>query len=158
VSTVRLVAPFFDNFQLRPDPFNTDRIRLEWAQQGSDAYFGPDALSDGTIRFICIATLLLQPDPPSLILLDEPELGLHPYAIGQVTEMLQASQQQIIVATQSVTLLDKMQIEDVLITEQHDGTSVLIRPSLETLETWLGEYGLGEMWEKNLMGGRPVQQ
>lgn len=158
VDSVRLVAPFFDDFRLRPDPLNTDKIQLEWAQRDSDGYFGPDALSDGTLRYICIATLLLQPDPPSLILLDEPELGLHPYAIDQVAAMFRSSTKQLVVSTQSVTLLNHMNIEDVLIAEQAEGASTLTRPSLETLDVWLQEYGLGEMWEKNLIGGRPIQR
>lgn len=157
VDAVRSVAPFFDDFRLRPDRLNPDRIQLEWAQRGSTAYFGANALSDGTLRFICIATLLLQPEPPSLILLDEPELGLHPYAISLVAEMLEASAQQVIVSTQSVTLLNRLDISNVLIAEQVGGATSLVRPDLETLEAWLGEYGLGEIWEKNLIGGRPIQ-
>ncbi len=158
VDAVRNVAPFFDDFQLRPDRLNADRIQLEWRQRSSTSYFGPNALSDGTLRFICIATLLLQPSPPSLILLDEPELGLHPYAINLVAEMLEACSEQIIVSTQSVTLLNRLDISDVLIAEQIDGATTLTRPDLRALEAWLGEYGLGELWEKNLMGGRPVQR
>lgn len=158
VDTVRSVAPFFDDFQLRPDRLNTDRIQLEWKQRSSSSYFGPNALSDGTLRFICIATLFLQPNPPSLILLDEPELGLHPYAISLVAEMLEACSEQIIVATQSVTLLNRLDISDVLIAEQIDGATKLTRPDPQALEAWLGEYGLGELWEKNLLGGRPVQR
>jgi predicted ATPase len=158
VDAVRNVAPFFDDFQLRPDRINEGRIQLEWLHRGSDAYFGPDALSDGTLRFICIATLLLQPDPPSLILLDEPELGLHPYAINLVAEMLEACSKQIVVSTQSVTLLNRLDISDVLIADQKDGVTTLTRPDLDALEVWLDEYGLGELWEKNFMGGRPVQR
>jgi predicted ATPase len=158
VDAVRLVAPFFDDFRLRPDPFNADRIQLEWKQRGTDAYFNGHTLSDGTLRYICIATLMLQPSPPSLILLDEPELGLHPYAVHQVADMLRTSSQQIIVSTQSVTLLNQMDIADVLIAEQMDGHTKLERPSLDGLSAWLDSYGLGEMWEKNLLGGRPIQR
>ncbi len=158
VDAVRNVAPFFDDFQLRPDRLNADRIQLEWKQRSSASYFGPNALSDGTLRFICIATLLLQPNPPSLILLDEPELGLHPYAINLVAEMLEACTGQVIVSTQSVTLLNRLDISDVLIAEQVEGATQLTRPDVSKLEAWLGEYGLGELWEKNLMGGRPVQR
>ena len=158
VDAVRSVAPFFDDFRLRPDRINPDRIQLEWKQQASSAFFGPGALSDGTLRFICITTLLLQPNPPSLILLDEPELGLHPYAINLVAEMLEACSEQVIVATQSVTLLNRLDISDVLIADQIDGATQLVRPDVDELEAWLHEYGLGELWEKNLIGGRPVQR
>jgi predicted ATPase len=158
VAAVRLVAPFFDDFALRPDPFDADKIKLEWKQRGSTEYFDGHALSDGTLRFMCIATLLFQPDPPSLILLDEPELGLHPFAIHQLADLLYSSQQQIILSTQSVTLLNQMDIDDVLIAEQHDGRTTLERPSTDGLDEWLNAYSVGEMWEKNLIGGRPVQQ
>jgi predicted ATPase len=158
LDAVRNVAPYFDDFQLRPDRLNSDRIQLEWRQRSSTSYFGPNALSDGTLRFICIATLLLQPEPPSLILLDEPELGLHPYAINLVAEMLEACSEQMIVATQSVTLLNRLGIGDLLIAEQTNGSTTLTRPDLERLDTWLDEYGVGELWEKNLIGGRPVQR
>ncbi|MEZ4469638.1 MAG: AAA family ATPase [bacterium] len=78
VATVRRIAPFFKNFQLRASPLRPNSMLLEWTEVGSDGYFNAHALSDGTLRFICLATLLLQPDPPSVILIDEPELGLHP--------------------------------------------------------------------------------
>jgi len=155
VDAIRLVAPFFDDFDLRPDPVNDSLIRLEWTQRSSTSIFGPDTLSDGTLRFICIATLLLQPKPPSLILLDEPELGLHPFAIHQVADMLASSDRQIILSTQSVTLLNQMAIDDVLVAENQGGHTTLQRPSLDGLEEWLEIYSVGEMWEKSFLGGRP---
>ncbi|MBP7929588.1 MAG: AAA family ATPase [Acidimicrobiia bacterium] len=155
LDAVRAVAPFFDEFHLRPDRLDPDRIRLEWKQRSSTAYFGPNALSDGTLRFICIATLLLQPEPPSLVLLDEPELGLHPYAINLVADMLEASEHQIIVSTQSVTLLDRMDIADIFIVEQEQSGTKLWRPTPDSLSQWVNDYSVGEIWEKNLIGGRP---
>jgi len=105
VETIRLAAPFFGDFVLRPHPLNPEKIRLEWRERGSDLIFGPDALSDGTLRFICLVTLLLQPAErlPSLIILDEPELGLHPYAIrllASMTHTAAAEGVQVILATQ----------------------------------------------------------
>ena len=145
VDAVRSVAPFFDDFRLRPDRINPDKIQLEWKQRSSDAYFGPGALSDGTLRFICIATLLLQPEPPSLILLDEPELGLHPYAINLVAEMLEACSQQIIVSTQSVTLLNRLDIQDVLIAEQRGGA--ICHPPSVVRHAYIRWYlTQGEQW------------
>ncbi len=155
VDAVRLVAPFFDDFHLRPDPLNDSLIRLEWTQRSSTSTFGADALSDGTLRFICITTLLLQPHPPTLIMLDEPELGLHPFAIHQLADMVRSSDRQIILSTQSVTLLNQMAIDDVLVAEHRDGQTVLERPSLAGLEQWLEIYSVGEMWEKSFFGGRP---
>jgi len=154
---VRLVAPFFDDFRLRPDPLNTSRIQLEWQQVDSDGYFTANALSDGTLRFICLSTLLLQPDPPSVIVVDEPELGLHPYAITQLADMFRSTAvtRQLIVSTQSVTLLNQLDPGDIVITQHQNGETVFDRPDWDALQQWLAEYSVGELWEKNLLGGRP---
>lgn len=155
--SIRLVAPFFDTFELSPDRINSERIQLEWKQVGSDAYFNGHALSDGTLRFLCLSTLLLQPEPPSLIIIDEPELGLHPFAITQLADMFRAtaSAHQLLVSTQSVTLLNQLDPNDIIITEQHDGASSFLRPDWGSLRAWLSEYAVGELWEKNVLGGRP---
>jgi predicted ATPase len=155
--TIKLVAPFFDRFQLQPSRLNEDKIRLEWKEMGSDAYFNASALSDGTLRFMCLATLLLQPALPSVILVDEPELGLHPYAITILAEMLRMASQktQIVVATQSVTLVNQFQPEDILVVERQGNQSVFKHLEPSSLENWLEDYGLGDIWEKNIFGGRP---
>ena len=109
-NTVRLVAPFFDDFVLEPLALNEDTIRLEWKHVGTDAYFDVSSLSDGTLRFIALAALLQQPEElrPSVILLDEPELGLHPLAITMLASMIKTASvdTQVILATQSPILLD----------------------------------------------------
>jgi len=157
VDSIRMVAPFFQDFELRPDRMNGDRIQLEWRQLGTDQYFNAHALSDGTIRFICLSTLLLQPDPASVVVIDEPELGLHPFAITQLADMFRATSihHQLIVSTQSVTLLNQVDPEDVIVTEQRNGASSFVRPDWDALQAWLGEYAIGELWEKNVLGGRP---
>lgn len=154
---VRLVAPFFEKFTLAPSKLNEQKIRIEWRQQGSEAYFDGYSLSDGTLRFVCLATLLLQPEPPALILLDEPELGLHPYAIRVLAEMLEAASKrsQVLLATQSVTLLNQFTPRDVLVAENTDGATSFRRLDEAALGQWLGEFSLGELWEKNVFGGRP---
>jgi predicted ATPase len=155
--TVRQVAPFFRRFKLEPSLLNPDKIRLEWEEVGSDTYFGPAALSDGTLRFMCLATLLLQPSLPSLILIDEPELGLHPAAIQLLADLLQsaATRTQLIVATQSVTLINQLQPEHVWVAEREHGESVFRHLKSADMSAWLEDYGLGELWEKNIIGGRP---
>ena len=157
--TIQLAAPFFDDFALEPLALNEDKIRLEWQHSGSDAYFDASSLSDGTLRFIALATLLLQPASlrPSVVLLDEPELGLHPYAITLLSSMLkQASvESQIIVATQSPVLLDHFEPKDVLVANRVNGATTIRRLDDEDLATWLEEYSLGQLWEKNEIGGRP---
>lgn len=157
VSTIRLVAPFFDDFNLRPDPFNPEKIQLEWREVGSDAYFNANVLSDGTLRFICLATLLLQPNLPSTILIDEPELGLHPYAITVLASLLRsaATETQVIVSTQSVPLVNQFNPEDIVVVDRLNQQSVFRRLGEHELEGWLDDYGMGDLWEKNLLGGRP---
>ncbi len=155
---VRLAAPFFDDFKFRPRPSNGDKtLQLEWTQKGSDYPFLVTQLSDGTLRFIALTTALLQPDPPSTILLDEPELGLHPYALTLLAELLKkaATKTQVIVSTQSASLLDNFEAEDVIVVEREDGASTFKRLSSAELAEWLKDYSLGELWEKNIFGGRP---
>ncbi len=160
VETIRLAAPFFGDFILRPSPFNPDKIRLEWKEKGSDVLFGPNALSDGTLRFICLTTLFMQPPKqlPSTIVLDEPELGLHPYAITLLTDMVRsvAKHTQVILATQSVTLVNQFSPEEILVVDRIEGETVFRRLSDKEMASWLEDYGLGDLWEKNLLGGRPA--
>lgn len=155
--TIRQAAPFFNRFKLEPAKRNKEKIRLEWEEKGSDSYFGAAALSDGTLRFMCLATLLLQPDLPSLILIDEPELGLHPAAIHVLASLLKsaATRTQLIVATQSVTLINQLDPEHVWIVDREEGQSVFRHLKDADMSTWLEDYGLGELWEKNILGGRP---
>ena len=158
-NAVRLVAPFFDDFQLLPQALNEDKIRLEWKHIGSEDYFDVSSLSDGTLRFIALTTLLLQPPRlrPSMILLDEPELGLHPLAITLLASLArQASvDTQVLLATQSPILLDHFEPEDVLVTERVNGGTEIARLNPEELRVWLEDYSLGQLWEKNELGGRP---
>jgi predicted ATPase len=157
--TVQLVTPFFDDFELRPDPLNEESIRLAWRHKNSEQYFGASSLSDGTIRFIVLATLFLQPEilRPSIILVDEPELGLHPAAITKLASLVkQASvKTQVILSTQSPLLLDHFQPEDVLVADRVNGSTQFTRLESEKLSGWLEDYSLGQLWEKNEFGGRP---
>lgn len=154
VRAVRSVAPFFDDFELRE---SNGSVLLRWREKGVDGYFSADALSDGTLRFICLATLLLQPNPPATIVLDEPELGLHPFAIHQLAELLRraAKGRRIVAATQSVTLLEQFSVDEVAVVERSEQGTVVQRPERDALDEWLEDYSLGELWEKNLLGGRP---
>ncbi|WP_447971952.1 AAA family ATPase [Nitrospira sp. Kam-Ns4a] len=155
--TVRQIAPFFESFRLEPSRLNQDKIRLEWKEKGSDAYFSASALSDGTLRFICLATLLLQPILPAVVLLDEPELGLHPAAISLLAALLESASQQtqILVATQSVTLVNQFTPEFVWVVERVEHQSVFRHLEAADMSAWLENYSLGELWEKNILGGRP---
>lgn len=156
IGMVQQVAPFFRDFVLEPE-LSPERIRLRWRQVDTETVFPADAFSDGTLRFICLATLLLQAELPGLIVLDEPELGLHPFAIIQLAEMLRAVSQesQVLLATQSVTLMNQFELADLIVVERRNGRSVFDRPDPDRLRDWLTDYSLGDLWEKNLLGGRP---
>lgn len=158
VDTIRLAAPFFGGFIIR-DPL-PERIELEWYESDDpDTPQQAHMLSDGTLRFICLTTLLMQPAYllPDTILIDEPELGLHPYAINLLADMLKqvAEHKQVIVSTQSVELLNALDAEDVVIVERENGASAFRRLDPEALRDWLEDYSLGDLWKRNILGGRP---
>ncbi len=158
VDTIRLVAPFFADFQLRPNPLDPNTIQLEWNEKGSDYPFLGHHLSDGSLRFICLTTVLLQPDElmPATLLFDEPELGLHPYAIELLAALAkQASlKHQLIISTQSVELLNQFEADDVIVVDRQDDQSTFKRLKKTELTEWLEDYSLGELWKRNVFGGR----
>ena len=156
IHKVRLVIPFFDDFRLDVLKMGeAEKVKLSWGQKGSDFPMQPYHLSDCSIRFICLATALLQPFPPSAIVIDEPELGLHPEAIRILGELIQdaAKRTQIIVATQSPLLLDQFSIEDIVVVNRKEGQSTFERLNLEDFNEWLNNYSVGELWSKNVIQG-----
>jgi len=158
VDNIRLVTPFFEDFILKPE--QKEKVLLRWRQKGSDYPLTPQHLSDGTIRFICLTTALLQPDPPSTIIIDEPELGLHPYAIDILAELIQAtsSRTQIIISTQSSSLVDSFKPKDIVVVNREDGASIFQRLKKDELSLWLKDYSLGDLWLKNIVVGGPVHE
>lgn len=156
---VQLGIPIFDNFVLRPEETPTEEqlINLQWRQKNSDYILWPSQLSDGSIRFICLVTALLQPEPPSTIIIDEPELGLHPYAITLLGALLRSASKrmQVIVSTQSVPLVNEFELEDLVVVDREQGDTVFKRLNREDFATWLEDYTVGELWQKNILGGRP---
>jgi predicted ATPase len=161
IETIRLVMPFFDDFVHRSgDP---DYVELEWTEKNDpDTPFKANRLSDGSLRFICLVTLLLQPISllPDTILIDEPELGLHPYAIAVLADIFKqvAEDRQLIVSTHSVELINELSPEDVIVVENQHGESIFKRLDTEDLEDWLkDDYSLGELWTRNILGGRPTR-
>ena len=161
VESIRLIAPFFKDFVLEPNEGNKELIVLRWQEVDCEDIFNASQLSDGTMRFICLATLLLQPTnlQSATIIIDEPELGLHPLAIAIFAELVKkaAVNRQIILATQSVELLDYFDVEDVVVVDRgrdREG-SQFTRLKYAVLSDWLEDYTLGELWNKNILGGRP---
>lgn len=157
VSAVQIVAPYFQDFILEPEESS---ILLRWQHKNSDSFFDVTDFSDGTLRFIALATLLNQPLKmmPDTILIDEPELGLHPLALKILAEMMQSvskQEKQIIATTQSVTLINQFQPENIIVADRKDNQSVFRRLEKGEVENWLDEYAMGDIWEKDIIGGTP---
>lgn len=159
LSSIRRIAPFFEDFELEPTGVGDKDIILNWRQKGSDQVFGPHQLSDGTLRAMALATLLQQPvnDLPDLMVVDEPELGLHPAANTIIAGLFKKASHhcQIIVATQSAALLDTFDADDVVVVERDARESKFWRQDSTRLQEWLEEYSVGQLWEKNVLGGGP---
>ncbi len=155
--TVQLIAPFFDDFLLEAQG-DRELIRLEWRQKGSAYPFQPWNLSDGTIRFICLATALLQPKPPSTIVIDEPELGLHPHALETLSGLIHeaALTTQLIISTQSSDLVDHFDPQAVIVVQRDAGATTFKRLESADLELWLNEYSLGGLVRKNVVEAGPL--
>ena len=156
VESLRQIVPFFDEFALNPIK---DNVLLQWKERGTDLIFSPNQASDGTLRAMSLVTLLLQPPDslPDVLILDEPELGLHPYAINIIGSLINSvsNRCQVILATQSPLLVDCFEPEDIIIVERNDRESSFNRLVEADLEDWLEEYSLSELWNKNVLGGRP---
>ena len=159
---IQVVMPQFSDFDLEPLPGNKDYVRLNWKDiSGSDYLFDPHQISDGSLRFMALATLLLQPPKllPKFIILDEPELGLHPAAIAELGGMVRIAAQntQVLLATQSTRLVDEFLPKEVLIVERDEKRqcSVFKKLDAKQLKGWLKRYSLSELWEKNVLGGQP---
>ena len=153
---VQRVLPGFDNFQIEEQH---GKVTLRWRSKCSDKTYGAHLTSDGSLRFFALVTLLNLPAEmlPDMLLLDEPELGLHPKAIALIGDMIQslAQSRQVIVATQSPLLVDTFRLEQVFVLEIEEGRTRLHRRDVETLRGWLEDFSVGELWQKNLLGGRP---
>ena len=160
VAAIKTVAPFFHDFFLEPrGAEGSEKVLLKWSHRDHDTPFSANQLSDGTARFICMATLFLQPADlrPDTIILDEPELGLHPAALEVLAELVKsvAKSGQIICSTQSVTFANQFGADDFIVVDQHRGRSDFRRLKQGELDDWLEDYAIGDIWTKNLIGGRP---
>ncbi|MBJ7436849.1 MAG: AAA family ATPase [Acinetobacter sp.] len=154
---IQSIAPFFGKFILKPDRINPESIQLEWLEKGYERHQNAHNLSDGTLRFIALTTLMLQPEPPKVIIIDEPELGLHPSAIIKLAGLVRkaAAKSQVIISTQSVNLMNEFEPEDIIVVDHKNKQSVFKRLDVDKLQIWLEDYGLAEVWDKGLIGGKP---
>jgi predicted ATPase len=161
VATIRQIAPFFGDFVLHPSPLNPNEIFLDWLERDHDVLFGAHQVSDGTLRMMALLTLLMQPEEmmPGVIVIDEPELGLHPYAIAVIASLIRgvSERTQVLLCTQSARLVDEFEPADIVVVDRVGGESTFQRQGPERLRDWLEEYSLGELWEKNVLGGRPAR-
>lgn len=157
IHTIQSIAPYFSDFYFQPN--EAGFVRLLWQDKFSSTLYGANDLSDGTIRFIALTTLFLQPNLPSTIIIDEPELGLHPFAIAKLAGMIQSvatRNVQVILATQSTELVNHFEPEDILTVDQRDGESIFKRLEKTSLSDWLEEYSIGELWQRNIIAtGQP---
>lgn len=154
---IRSVAPYFKRFKLQPNAFDESQILMQWEAVDTDNYFDSYSFSDGTIRFIALATLLMHEDRPSTLIIDEPELGLHPFAIVKLAALVRKASldSQIILASQSTNLINQFEPENVIVVDREDRQTVFRNLNREDLEVWLESYNIGDIWEKNLIGGLP---
>lgn len=151
--TIHSVAPFFNDFVLEPDR-EAGTVRLQWRSEEFEAIQGPNAFSDGTLRFIALTVLFLQPKLPDTIVIDEPELGLHPFAVAKLAGLMQSATArgtQVIAATQSADLISHFTPEDVVAVDLVEGESRFQRLSSDKLNIWLEKYSLGDIWRRSII-------
>ncbi|WP_278354299.1 AAA family ATPase [Chryseobacterium gleum] len=156
--TIQSIAPYFERFDLHPDRLNESSIKLEWKEVNQpETYFNASHFSDGTLRFIALATLLMQPELPEVIIIDEPELGLHPFAINKLASLIRkaSSTSQIIISTQSVNFVDNFEPEEIITVDRVENESVFDRLESSELKGWLSDYTIGDLWQKNVIKGQP---
>ncbi len=150
------ILPVFDRFEV--EEIN-GTVLLRWKAKGTDKTFGPHLTSDGSLRLFALVTLLNLPSDmlPGVVLLDEPELGLHPAGIGLIAGMIKqrSKERQIIVATQSPRFVDSFDLHEIVVLELRDGRTECRRLEAHEYQRWIAEFSPGQLWEKNLLGGRP---
>ena len=156
VETTQILLPFFQDYELEPE---YGRLLLSWREKGSDRVFTAPQAGDGMLRLMALVAMLQQPeaDLPNVLILDEPELGLHPYAINVISGLIKSisEQVQVIVATQSVSFIDRFEPEDIVVVDRQKRESTFRRLDRKALDDWLEDYSMSELWEKNVVGGRP---
>ena len=157
IKNIQSIAPFFSDFFLQPN--KEGFLRLQWQDKYSSNVYGATDFSDGTTRFIALTTLFMQPILPATVIIDEPELGLHPFAITKLAGMISSAAErgaQVIIATQSADLVNHFSPENIITVDQSEGESHFKRLNADELSQWLDDYGIGELWQRNIIrGGQP---
>ena len=156
-SHIGRVLPGFDHFAIEQD---YGKVLLRWRAKWTDKTLGAHLTSDGSLRFFALVTLLNLPPEmlPDVLLLDEPELGLHPSAVALIGGMIKSLSQekQVIVATQSPQMVDQFELDEIFVFDLKDGQTHCHKLDPDGYQAWLEDgYASGDLWEKNLLGGRP---
>ena len=151
------ILPEFDRFVIEE---SYGKVLLRWKAKWSDKTFGAHLTSDGSLRLFALVTLLNMPPEmlPSVVLLDEPELGLHPAAVELIAHMIKrlSAEKQVIVATQSTLLVDEFSLDEIIVLNLENGRTVLRKLKSDDYKVWLDQdYTSSQLWQKNLLGGRP---
>ena len=158
LDVLRVAYPELDDIRFPPEG-GDGKVNLRWFEKPfeNEAGFSAEYLSDGIMRMLALVAILMTPDPPPLICIDEPEIGLHPDWIKIVAELLQsaATRTQLIVATHSPELVSKLKPNEVVVVEKEEGATVMERLSEEELAVWLDKFRLGDLWKSGHIGGRP---
>ena len=152
LKTIQSIAPFFLDFFFRPE--SNGNLKLRWQSKYSSTVYGVNDLSDGTIRFIALVVLFLQPTLPQTIVIDEPELGLHPMAVAKLAGLVKSAAAkgcQVIMATQSTDLISHFEPEDIVTVDQVNGESVFERLDSGKLKDWLDDYSVDDLWKRNII-------
>ena len=150
---------FFPRFERMSSPISGGTVQFYLHESGFVAPVPPTRLSDGTIRFIAMLAILLNPSPPPLVCMEEPELGLHPDAVAMLADLLvEASQRmQLVVTTHSDALVSALtdQPAAIVACERPGSGTVLRRLDPEKLASWLEDYRLGDLWRMGELGANP---
>lgn len=152
VKTIQSIAPYFLDFYLIPN--SEGFVKLQWKDKFSETIYGVNDFSDGTIRFIALSVLFMQPNLPDTIILDEPELGLHPAAIAKLAGMIKSVSTrgcQVIIATQSTDLISHFSPDSIITVDQIDGCSKFNRLNADKLHEWLDDYTIDDLWKRNII-------
>lgn len=150
------ILPTFDRFQIEQ---LYGKVTLRWKQKGTDKTIGAHLTSDGSLRFFALVTLLHLPKEmlPRVLVIDEPELGLHPVAMEFISNMIKrvSDDCQVILATQSPSLIDHFGLKSTIVFDILDGRTEMRTLTEQDYQAWLKEYSPSTLWQKNLLGGRP---
>ncbi|MFQ3576747.1 MAG: AAA family ATPase [Cytophagales bacterium] len=156
ISILQRIIPFFDDFVLL-DQYG--KTYLRWKEKNSSVTFVATQASDGMLRAMALVTLLCLPPQrlPSVMFLDEPELGLHPSAVKTICDLIQGVSEycQVFIATQDADMLNEFMPEDIVVVTRNGRRSEFKQLSENELSEWIGLYSLSDLWHQNIIGGKP---